>query len=152
MRQQEFAAGQADKQRVAKAAVVTQKTASARDALLRAPTAADARRIVQMQYDDPDLGPIRGRFGSLAQALAEVPEEPSAFQQYKEQEAMAMEAFLLSLTSGKLLLAHTELLLGLRCSLLGHCIGLHFLLALRVALKKICRATLVKKSKIKCHD
>jgi hypothetical protein len=94
MRQQEFAAGQADKQRVAKAAVVTQKTASARDALLRAPTAADARRIVEMQYADPDLGPIRGRFGSLAQALAEVPDEPSAFQQYKEQEAMGMEAFL----------------------------------------------------------
>ena len=94
MRQQEFAAGQADKQRVAKAAVVTQKTASARDALLRAPTAADARRIVEMQYADPDLGPIRGRFGTLAQALAEVPDEPTAFQQYKEQEAMGMEAFL----------------------------------------------------------
>jgi len=94
MRQQEFAAGQADKQRVAKAAVVTQKTASARDALLRAPTAADARRIVEMQYADPDLGPIRGRFGSLAQALAEIPEEASAFQQYKEQEAMGMEEFL----------------------------------------------------------
>jgi hypothetical protein len=94
MRQQEFAAGQADKQRVAKAAVVTQKTASARDAILRAPTAADARRIVEMQYADPDLGPIRGRFGSLAQALAEIPEEASAFQQYKEQEAMGMEAFL----------------------------------------------------------
>jgi hypothetical protein len=94
MRQQEFAAGQADKQRVAKAAVVTQKTASARDAILRAPTAADARRIVEMQYADPDLGPIRGRFGSLAQALAEIPEEASAFQQYKEQEAMGMEEFL----------------------------------------------------------
>ena len=94
MRQQEFAAGQADKQRVAKAAVVTQKTALARDALLRAPTAADARRIVEMQYADPDLGPIRGRFGTLAQALAEVPDEPTAFQQYKEQEAMGMEAFL----------------------------------------------------------
>jgi len=94
MRQQEFAAGQAEKKRLSTAAIVTQKTASARDALLRAPTAADARRIVEMQYADPDLGPIRGRFGSLAQALAEVPEEPSAFQQYKEQEAMGMEAFL----------------------------------------------------------
>ena len=94
MRQQEFAAGQAEKKRLSTAAIVTQKTVSARDALLRAPTAADARRIVQMQYDDPDLGPIRGRFGSLAQALAEVPDEPTAFQQYKEQEAMGMEAFL----------------------------------------------------------
>ena len=94
MRQQEFAAGQAEKKRLSTAAIVTQKTASARDALLRAPTAADARRIVEMQYADPDLGPIRGRFGSLAQALAEVPDEPTAFQQYKEQEAMGMEAFL----------------------------------------------------------
>ena len=94
MRQQEFAAGQAEKKRLSTVAIVTQKTASARDALLRAPTAADARRIVEMQYADPDLGPIRGRFGSLAQALAEVPDEPTAFQQYKEQEAMGMEAFL----------------------------------------------------------
>ena len=94
MRQQEFAAGQAEKKRLSTAAIVTQKTASARDAILRAPTAADARRIVEMQYADPDLGPIRGRFGSLAQALAEVPDEPTAFQQYKEQEAMGMEAFL----------------------------------------------------------
>lgn len=94
MRQQEFAAGQAEKKRLSTAAIVTQKTASAREAMLRAPTAADARRIVEMQYADPDLGPIRGRFGSLAQALAEVPDEPSAFQQYKEQEAMGMEAFL----------------------------------------------------------
>lgn len=94
MRQQEFAAGQVEKKRLSTAAIVTQKTASAREAMLRAPTAADARRIVEMQYADPDLGPIRGRFGSLAQALAEVPDEPSAFQQYKEQEAMGMEAFL----------------------------------------------------------
>lgn len=94
MRQQEFAAGQAEKKRLSSAAIVLQKTASARDAMLRAPTSADARRIVEMQYADPDLSPVRSRFGSLAQALAEIPDDPNAFQQYKEQEAMGMEAFL----------------------------------------------------------
>lgn len=91
MRQQEFAAGQADKQRVAKAAAVTQKLASFKDALLRSRNPVDARRIVEMQYADPDIGPIRGRFSPLEQALAEVPDEPSAFQKYLADEAMGME-------------------------------------------------------------
>ena len=94
MRQQEFAAGQAEKKRASDTARVTQKLASFKDALLRAPNAKAAGRIVQLQYDDSDLGPLRRQFGSLAQALAEVPDEPTAFQQYKEQEAMGMEAFL----------------------------------------------------------
>ena len=91
MRQQEFAAGQADKQRVAKAARVTQGLAIFRDALLRSKDPAAARRVVQMQYADPDIGPIRSRLGTLEQALAEVPEETSAFQKYLEDEAMGME-------------------------------------------------------------
>ena len=91
MRQQEFAAGQADKQRVAKAAAVTQKLSSFKDALLRSRNPVDARRIVEMQYADPDIGPIRGRFSPLEQALAEVPDEPSAFQKYLADEAMGME-------------------------------------------------------------
>jgi hypothetical protein len=91
MRQQEFAAGQADKQRVAKAAAVTQKLGSYKDALLRSRNAVDARRIVEMQYADPDIGPIRSRLSPLEQALAEVPDEPTAFQKYLEDEAMGME-------------------------------------------------------------
>lgn len=94
MRQQEFAAGQADKQRVAKAAVVTQKLASFKDALLRSKDPTAARRVVQMQYDDPDIGSIRSRLGPLEQALAEVPDEPTAFQKYLEDEAMGMDAVL----------------------------------------------------------
>jgi len=91
MRQQEFAAGQADKQRAAKAAAVTQKLGSYKDALLRSRNAVDARRIVEMQYADPDIGPIRSRLSPLEQALAEVPDEPTAFQKYLEDEAMGME-------------------------------------------------------------
>jgi hypothetical protein len=94
MRQQEFAAGQADKQRVAKAAVVTQGLAFYKDALLRSKDPAAARRVVQMQYADPDIGPIRSRLGPLEQALAEVPDEPTAFQKYLEDEAMGMDAVL----------------------------------------------------------
>jgi hypothetical protein len=94
MRQQEFAAGQADKQRVAKAAVVTQGLAFYKDALLRSKDPAAARRVVQMQYADPDIGPIRSRLGSLEQALAEVPDEPTAFQKYLEDEAMGLDAVL----------------------------------------------------------
>jgi hypothetical protein len=94
MRQQEFAAGQADKQRVAKAARVTQGLSLYRDALLRSKNPAAARRVVQMQYDDPDIGPIRSRLGTLEQALAEVPEETSAFQKYLEDEAMGIETVL----------------------------------------------------------
>jgi hypothetical protein len=91
MRQQEFAAGQADKQRVAKAARVTQGLALYRDALLRSKTPADASKVVQMQYDDPEIGPIRSRLGSLQDALAEIPQETTAFQKYLEDEAMGME-------------------------------------------------------------
>jgi hypothetical protein len=91
MRQQEFAAGQADKKRAADAAMVTQKLGSYKDALLRSRNAVDARRIVEMQYADPDIGPIRSRLSPLEQALAEVPDEPTAFQKYLEDEAMGME-------------------------------------------------------------
>ena len=94
MRQQEFAAGQADKRRVADSAIVTQRTIAARDALLRARTPDEARVIVRAQHADPYLGRIRQQFGTLEQDLAEVPDEPTAFQQYKEREAMGAEAFL----------------------------------------------------------
>ena len=94
MRQQEFAAGQADKRRVADSAIVTQRTLAARDALLRAPNAKAARAIVRAQHADPYLGRIRQQFGTLEQDLADIPEEASAFQQYKEREAMGVDEFL----------------------------------------------------------
>ena len=94
MRQQEFAAGQADKKRVADSAIVTQRTLAARDALLRARTPDEARAIVRAQHVDPYLGRIRQQFGTLEQDLADIPEEASAFQQYKEREAMGVDEFL----------------------------------------------------------
>jgi hypothetical protein len=94
MRQQEFAAGQADKKRVADSAIVTQRTLAVRDALLRAPNPEAARAIVWARHNDPYLGRISQQFGTLEQDLAEIPEEATAFQQYKEREAMGAEAFL----------------------------------------------------------
>ena len=94
MRQQEFAAGQADKQRVAKAAVVTQKTASAREAILNARTPDDARAIEIAQHNDSDLGPIRRQFGSLEADLADIPNDLTAFNQWKLKQALGAAKFI----------------------------------------------------------
>ena len=94
MRQQEFAAGQAEKKRVADSAIVTQRTLASRDALLRARTPDEARAIVRARHADPYLGRISQQFGTLEQDLADIPEEASAFQQYKEREAMGATEFL----------------------------------------------------------
>lgn len=94
MRQQEFAVGQADKQRVANAAIVTQRTAAARDAILNARTPDEARAIEKAQHADPYLGPIRRQFGSLEADLADIPNEATAFQQWKQKQAMGADAFL----------------------------------------------------------
>ena len=61
-----------------------------RDRLLRAATPEAAREIVKMQYADPDLAPVLSQAGTLDQALAEVPDDPTQFQTYRQQEAMGM--------------------------------------------------------------
>jgi len=67
-----------------------EKTGMFRDRLLRARTPDDARNIVRMQYSDPDLSPVLSQAASLEQALAEVPDDPTQFQTYLEQEAVGM--------------------------------------------------------------
>jgi len=67
-----------------------EKTGMFRDRLLRARTPDDARNIVRMQYSDPDLSPVLSQAASLEQALAEVPNDPTQFQTYLEQEAVGM--------------------------------------------------------------
>jgi hypothetical protein len=93
MRQQEFAAGQADKKRAADASRIAQKLASYEEAFLKASSPEAAKGLIKIQFDDPDVGPIRSRLGSLEQALAEVPDEPTAFQGYLNQEAMGIKEF-----------------------------------------------------------
>jgi hypothetical protein len=99
MRQQEFAAGQVDKKRAADAAMVTQQTLAARDALLRAPNAEAARAIIRARHANPYLGPISSQFGSLEADLAEVPDEPTAFQAYLLREAKGADKFIESQAS-----------------------------------------------------
>lgn len=94
MRQQEFAAGQAEKKRLSTAAIVTQKTASAREAILNARTPDDARAIERAQHADPDLGPIRRQFGSLEADLADIPNDLTAFNQWKLKQALGAAKFI----------------------------------------------------------
>jgi hypothetical protein len=49
-----------------------------------------------MQYADPDVGAVLSQGGSLEQALAEVPDDPTQFEQYRQQEAMGMAEWLKS--------------------------------------------------------
>jgi len=75
---------------------LAQKTGMFRDRLLRAPTPEAARELVKMQYADPDVGSMLSQFGSLEQALAEVPADPAQFQQYIQKEAMGMSEWMKS--------------------------------------------------------
>lgn len=73
-----------------------EKTGMFRDRLLRAPNAEAARRIVQMQYADPDLAPVLSQASTLEQALAEIPDDPDQFERYRQQEAMGMSEWMKS--------------------------------------------------------
>ena len=73
-----------------------EKTGMFRERLLRARTPADARRLVEMQYADPDLAPILSQAASLEQALAEISDDPADFERYRQQEAMGMGEWLKS--------------------------------------------------------
>ena len=73
-----------------------ERTALFRDRLLRAPTPEAAREIVKMQYADPDLGQVLSQAGTLEQALAEVPDDPTQFQAYQQREAMGMSEWMKS--------------------------------------------------------
>jgi hypothetical protein len=85
-----------EQERAVRAQAVTQKTGMFRDRLLRAPTPEAAREVVKMQYADPDVGGLLSQFGSLEQALAEVPADPAGFQQYIQREAMGMSEWMKS--------------------------------------------------------
>jgi hypothetical protein len=73
-----------------------EKTGMFRERLLRARTPDDARRLVQMQYSDPDLAPLLSQASTLEQALAEISDDPTEFERYRQQEAMGMGEWLKS--------------------------------------------------------
>lgn len=67
-----------------------------RDRILRAPTPEAAREVVKMQYADPEFGQMLLQMGTLEQALAEVPDDPTQFQAYQQREAMGMAEWMKS--------------------------------------------------------
>ena len=73
-----------------------ERTALFRERLLRAPTPEAAREIVRMQYADPDLSQVLSQAGTLEQALAEVPDDPTQFETYRQQEVMGMSEWMKS--------------------------------------------------------
>ncbi len=74
-----------------------EKTGMFRERLLRARTPDDARRLVQMQYADPDLAPLLSQASTLEQALAEISDDPTEFEKFKQIEAQGMTDYLKSL-------------------------------------------------------
>jgi hypothetical protein len=83
-------------EREVKSQAVAQKTAMFRERLLRARDPNSVRELVKMQYADPDVGAVLSQGGSLEQALAEVPDDPAQFEQYRQQEAMGMAEWMKS--------------------------------------------------------
>jgi hypothetical protein len=67
-----------------------------RDRLQRATTPEDVRKIVTMQYADPELGPVLSQTGTLEQALAEVPNDPNQFRDYLGKEVLGVSEWMKS--------------------------------------------------------
>jgi hypothetical protein len=49
--------------------------------------------LTAAQYNDPNLGPILKRIGSLDQAISRIPTDPKGFEVYKQKVAMGMKDF-----------------------------------------------------------
>ena len=69
---------------------VAEKTSMFREQLLQAPNPDAVRELVKLQYADPDVGAVLAQGGSLEQALARVPDEPTQFERFREQQALGM--------------------------------------------------------------
>lgn len=96
LRMQQVRGAIGQQEREVKSQAVAQKTAMFRDRLLRARDPNSVRELVKMQYADPDVGAVLSQSGTLEQALAEVPDDPTQFEQYRQQEAMGMSEWMKS--------------------------------------------------------
>lgn len=99
MRRQEFQANLESSQAERRRKAVAEKTAMFRDRVLRAPTPQAARELVRLQHSDPDLGPVIQQFGSLDQDLADIPDDPTGFENWRQREAMGAAEFIKSQAS-----------------------------------------------------
>jgi hypothetical protein len=73
---------------------VSKTIANYRTALDGIADPGSAARWIQAQYQDPTLSPVLGRFGTVDQAIAQIPQDPQAFQQWRQQQALGMEKYL----------------------------------------------------------
>jgi len=96
LRMQQVRGAISQQEREVKSQNVAQKTAMFRERLLRARDPNSVRELVKMQYADPDVGAVLSQGGTLEQALAEVPDDPTQFEQYRQQEAMGMAEWMKS--------------------------------------------------------
>ena len=96
LRMQQTRGAISQQERDVKARAVAEKTAMFRDRLLRARDPNSVRELVKMQYADPDVGAVLSQGSTLEQALAEVPDDSTQFEQYRQQEAMGMSEWIKS--------------------------------------------------------
>lgn len=73
--------------------VVNGKVTQYRDYLSNVNDPQTAAQWLQAQYQDPDVGPIMSKFAPIDQAVQRIPQEPSAFQQWKQQQALGATKF-----------------------------------------------------------
>lgn len=73
--------------------VVTGKITQYRDYLSNVNDPQTAAQWLQAQYQDPDVGPIMSKFAPIDQAVQRIPQEPGAFQQWKQQQALGATKF-----------------------------------------------------------
>lgn len=52
-----------------------------------------AARWTQSQYEDPTIGPIMLQFGPLEEAIAQIPQDPQTFAQWREKQSKGMEQY-----------------------------------------------------------
>lgn len=65
-----------------------------RDMLAMVNTPQDAAQWVQAAYANPDLQPVVGRFGSVEQMVARIPQDPAQFAEWKRANALGAENFI----------------------------------------------------------
>jgi hypothetical protein len=99
MRRQEFQSNLESSQAERRRKATVEKTVMFRDRILRAPTPQAARELVRMQHSDPDLGPVMQQLGSLDQDLADIPDDPTGFESWRQREAMGAAEFIKSQAS-----------------------------------------------------
>jgi hypothetical protein len=61
-----------------------------RERLQRATTPDAVRKIIAMQYADPELGPVLSQIGTLEDSQSEVPDDPTQFENYLRKEVLGL--------------------------------------------------------------